>query len=70
MVLKLGAGHDDMEKMIDDIAKGTDIDITIPDEIMRKYKTEQSPEDKQKAKMESTKAYEEIAAIIKKLDQS
>ena len=63
-----GMSNDDVEKMFDDIADGKDIDIAIPDEITRKYKTEQSPEEKEKAERNSDQAYKEIAAIIKKLD--
>lgn len=63
-----GMSDDDIGRMIDDIADRRDINIPLPDEITRKYKTEQSPEYKAKATMNSDKPYEKIAAIIKKLD--
>ena len=72
-----GLSYDDFEKIVDevlkefdDISKGKDTDSAMPDEIIRKYKTAQSSEDKEKAKMKLTNPYEKIAAIIKGLDKS
>lgn len=60
-----GMSDDDVETMIDDIADGKHIDITIPDEITRKYGPELSPEEKEKVKIELDEIAKKLEAIFK-----